>query len=148
MKEYQKALLNYHKARNYIEGLQSADNEYYKYAREGQKVDEAQNKQISDLKQTLYLNMTQIYINQGKFEKGLEFVNKALSISEIVKGLYRRGLIHYELNNLDQAKLDLEKAQGLDPSLKTAVAGLLKDIRKKEMQADEQLASKLKNMFK
>jgi len=55
------------------------------------------------------MNMAQIYICEGKFEKGLEILGKAAAIKSNAKLFYRRGVCYMRLSEFDRAREDFSK---------------------------------------
>lgn len=103
---------------------------------------EEQEKEITVLKNSLFLNLAQCYLLVKDFSSAVDETTKALGLDENnVKALFRRGSANISLANYQEAKTDLMKAYKLDPknaSVKKELARLKKtvqDVKKAEKSA-------------
>ncbi|KRX00393.1 hypothetical protein PPERSA_03614 [Pseudocohnilembus persalinus] len=143
---YKEAFKNYHKVLLLVNGFATKQNEFHKYDKKSQEMTEEQQERIENLKQTTYLNMAQIDLNNKNYDKAIMRANKSLEIKESAKGYYRRGLAYLEKNDSYNARQDIEKLRQLDPSF-NQIQFLLNRVKKLEAASDKQLAAKFKNMF-
>ncbi|KAL7426935.1 hypothetical protein ACHAXM_000650, partial [Skeletonema potamos] len=75
-----------------------------------------QQKEVNDVKLSLYLNLAFAYIKLEKLDNALLQCNEALSIdTKSVKALYRRATVLYQKRKFDEASKDLDEAEKLAP---------------------------------
>eukprot|EP00698_Gefionella_okellyi_P011905 TRINITY_DN3172_c0_g3_i2.p1 TRINITY_DN3172_c0_g3~~TRINITY_DN3172_c0_g3_i2.p1 ORF type:complete len:219 (-),score=60.25 TRINITY_DN3172_c0_g3_i2:1464-2075(-) len=83
---------------------------------EGLQVDAAAKAQLDSLRVTIFLNIAACQLKVQNADKALTFANKALAIEATnPKALFRRGAAYSAKNDIDRAKVDLEKAASLAP---------------------------------
>lgn len=103
--------------------------------------------QVKQLLLTLHSNLSMVCFKQKKYKVSREAAAKALAIDpNHVKALYRRGVAHRELGDLDSAKEDLKLAFKIDPtniSVKKSLVGVKKQME--EVKAKEK--AKLQRAF-
>jgi len=64
----------------------------------------------------IFFNIAVMYLNQQKHDQALPYLGKAIAADPgFVDGYYQRGLAHFNLQQLDEAKADLEKVLELAP---------------------------------
>ena len=145
---YKKALSCYAKVPLFLNGLLSEEDELSKYAQNNPEV--MMNKEeldiVGSLKQTTYLNMSQIHIYNKQWSKALEKATKSLEIKETSKGYFRRGTAALELNDLDLAGSDFKRVKEIEPD-NAIVDQKIQLVNKKLSAQDKQLGAKLKGMF-
>jgi len=128
-----KALYQWYTALNYVNGLYG--------------LSKHQEKAANELKLTIYNNMATAHIKQGKHDKAIAELNKVLEIdSHNVKALFRRGKAYLADNDLDRARIDLERVRDLVPEDKDVKAELAL-LSKKEKAQETQLKSMYTKMF-
>jgi len=94
-------------------------------------------KEVDDVKMSLYLNIALAYIKLEKLDNALQSCNDALKIDEKnTKALYRRATVLYQKRKFDDAVKDLIQAEKLAPDDKA--------ILKLRKLVDQQLAKQKK----
>jgi len=94
-------------------------------------------KEVDDVKMSLYLNIALAYIKLEKLDNALQSCNDALKIDEKnTKALYRRATVLYQKRKFDDAVKDLVQAEKLAPDDKA--------ILKLRKLVDQQLANQKK----
>ena len=84
----------------------------------------------------LLLNVALCKIRRGAHADAVTDLNEVLlHDSSNVKALYRRGLVHLELENYNEAKADLEKAAHIDVSLRREVEKEITRLKRKMNEA-------------
>lgn len=151
-KDYKKAIGCYHKVFFFLNGIIDPKDEMAKYvSRPSELATKETLEKVNPLKVSTYLNMSQIYLYEGKYSKAIEMTSKSLDIMKSVKGFYRRGLAYIELNEFEKARKDLEsvremeKEQGVEKNEDLDQKFLL--IKHREKAYDDSLKKKFKNMF-
>lgn len=85
-----------------------------------------ENRDVEMLKISLYSNLAACQLNLKQYERVILNCNKALIINDShQKCIYRRACAYLEMQNLDEARSDVERLLMLDSS--NAAAKLLKD---------------------
>jgi FK506-binding protein 4/5 len=96
--------------------------------------------QVNALKLPCHLNIAACFLKLKKYKDVQDHCNKALDIdSKSIKALYRRGVANSELDNWDQAKMDLSKALEIDPENKEVKKELLKLNKKIKAQNKKEM---------
>ena len=81
-------------------------------------------KSIEDLKKAVEIkgerssvhnNLGLSFFEKGEFEEALVHYGKAIQIEKSAVHYNNRGLAHYHINHLEEAKADFDEAIGLDP---------------------------------
>ncbi|CAD8178272.1 unnamed protein product [Paramecium pentaurelia] len=142
--DWKKALICYHKVFLYINGFISKEDEFKSYSKV-QLTSQEQTNAIRELKCLTYGNMAQVYINQQKYIKGKEAAINSLEINRNIKVLYRLAICNIELNNLEEARVQLLEVQKSDN--KIDISPQLKQIEIKESSKNKQLAQAMKKLF-
>eukprot|EP01016_Furgasonia_blochmanni_P011775 TRINITY_DN1546_c0_g2_i1.p2 TRINITY_DN1546_c0_g2~~TRINITY_DN1546_c0_g2_i1.p2 ORF type:complete len:103 (+),score=33.25 TRINITY_DN1546_c0_g2_i1:288-596(+) len=101
---------------------------------------------MQELKHTTYLNMSQIDLYNSNWAKARERATKSLEIKETAKGYFRRACANIELNNLDEAKSDLQKVASFDPN-NAEIPSKIAIINAKLKEEEKKLQKRLQNMF-
>lgn len=86
---------------------------------------------------TLYNNLSMVSVKQENWYKAISYANHTLKLDALsVKALYRRGLAHARIGDIDEAKADLSKCLQLEPT-NTAAKKELVDLARssKEVSA-------------
>jgi len=119
----------------YIEAAEYLDDPYESTAEEDQEAEE--------MRLTLHLNIAMCALKSNDFAETVSFSSKVLKVdSQNVKALYRRGVAHMALNNLEQAKTDFKVAMEKDPNNRDVRREMVK--LKKLLEADKK---RQKNLF-
>ncbi|CAD8110116.1 unnamed protein product [Paramecium sonneborni] len=142
--DLKRALTCYHKVFLYINGLITKEDEFDSYAKNQQTTKE-ETDAIRQLKCLTYSNMAQVYINQQKYEKGIEAAQNSLQINKNAKALFRLAVCNIELNNMEKAQELLMEVQKLDS--KIDISDKLKQIKAKEANQDKALSQAMKKLF-
>lgn len=114
--------------------LATAARHYRKGANQIKKINQANtgDDQVKQLLLTLHSNLSMVCFKQKKHKMSRDAATKALEIDpNHVKALYRRGVAHRALGDLDSAKNDLKKAFKTDPtniSVKKELVGIRKQM--------------------
>lgn len=96
----------------------------------------------------LLLNVALCKIKRGAHKDALQDLNEVLlHDSKNVKALYRRGLVHLELENFADARTDLEKAAHIDTSLRREVDRELTRLKRKMNEATVAEKKAYKHLF-
>ncbi|CAG9320994.1 unnamed protein product [Blepharisma stoltei] len=141
---YKDALKKYAKVFLYTEGLISKSGALSQYAKVC--LTDQQEAQVNEIRFSTYSNMTAVHLKEGNYERTILKANKALEINESSKVLYRRGMAYLQLNDLDRAKSDFDKANEKtpgDPSIQAAY----KLWNKKMKESEERDRRHFKGMF-
>lgn len=146
-KEYKKALAEYNKSLMYVSGLVSVKDDTYQYGNATNKLSEQQEAIVTELKSSVYLNMSQIDLFMKNYQKCVERTTKALTIKQSAKGHYRRGIARIELNDFDSAREDFNKCKQLDPSTAVDIANKITLLAAKEKQEDKKSSKFYSKMF-
>jgi len=84
---------------------------------------------------TILANRALCYQKLGKHLDALADVNKSIAMNEnYVKAYQRRGNIHFDLKNFEEARYDFEKVKSLDPS-NNEVKKRVEECKRKEKEA-------------
>jgi FK506-binding protein 4/5 len=146
---YPKALASYHKVFTHVAGLAKSDSKSPKSPEEGGSPERAQNSftipahrvdEVLALKQSTRLNMAACYLKQEKYSKAVDAASESLTLGESAKGHFRRGQALLLLNNLEEARLDLDAALALSQTDPAIIA----EIRKLEAAEKKQVAKEKK----
>lgn len=148
---YKTALKCYHKVFFMLNGILDPDDENSKYIKKKDVPDSKTLEKSKEIKLATYLNMAQIYILNGNYEKARDSAIKSLEIKETPKGFYRRGCAYIQLNELDKAKNDLERVKEFESSMgidkNTDLDEKFFIIKEKQKKFDNEMKNKLKKMF-
>ncbi|CAN0422717.1 unnamed protein product [Ectocarpus sp. 12 AP-2014] len=102
-------------------------------------------KEVHAVQLSLYLNLAQCYLKLQSWDQVVNNCTLALKLDpESSKALYRRAYARFAKKDYDNAKTDLDKAQGYAPGDK-AVATLLKkvdSVLKKQQEKEKKMWSK------
>ena len=113
-KNYKQAIAKYSKIFLYVNGLISKSDGMSMYA-QSNIISEAEEAQVRDLKHLAHSNMAAAYLSLKQYNKVIEKSSLALAIRETPKVLYRRALAYIETGDIDNARIDLEKARAMEP---------------------------------
>ena len=103
-------------------------------------------KEVQDVKLSLYLNIALAYIKLEKLDNALQNCNDALSLDESnVKALYRRASVFYQKRKFDDAVKDLTEAAKLAPEDKAVakLRGLVDQQIAKQKKKEKAMAKKM-----
>jgi len=93
---------------------------------------------LADKKTPFLLNYSQCQLLLGNYYDAIEQCSQVLLRDpNNVKALYRRGLAHVKVWNPVQARDDLEKAAGEDPTLAKAVGAELQKLEEMKKEKDK-----------
>ena len=99
------------------------------------------------LKQSFYLNISACQLKSERFEYAAKNCTKALEIDpENVKALYRRSIAFTELNELENAKKDIEMGLKID-SDNIALKNHLQQIEIKVKEQDKKMGKVMKSFL-
>lgn len=103
---------------------------------------------INNLRLVLYNNMAGCQLNRKNYEHAVSLCNKILNKEDNnVKALYRRGVAHGNLKDLEKAVADLKKAVNLEPHNQTIKEQFL-IYNGKLQEANQKFESMVRRMFK
>lgn len=103
--------------------------------------------QVKQLKVTCLSNLAASQLKLKIFHYANTNCSKVLEADpDNLKALYRRGQALMFMNDYDSARVDLERAQRLDPSSR-AVSELLRELSSREQQKKRHYHQALKSMF-
>jgi molecular chaperone DnaK (HSP70)/tetratricopeptide (TPR) repeat protein len=106
-----------------------------------------QQKEVNDVKLSLYLNLAFAYIKLEKLDNAFLQCNEALNIDATsVKALYRRATVLYQKRKFDEASKDLDAAEKIAPEDK-AVKKLRLLVEKQLMKQQAKEKAMAKKMF-
>ena len=106
-----------------------------------------QQKEVNDVKLSLYLNLAFAYIKLEKLDNAFLQCNEALKLDAAsVKALYRRASVLYQKRKFDDASKDLDEAEKLAPEDK-AVKKLRVLVEKQVMKQQAKEKAMAKKMF-
>ena len=103
-------------------------------------------KEVKDVKLSLYLNIALAYIKLEKLDNALQNCNDALMLDESnVKALYRRASVFYQKRKFDDAVKDLTEAAKLAPEDKAVakLRGLVDQQITKQKKKEKAMAKKM-----
>ena len=112
---FKEAIGKYAKIFLYTNGLVAKKDSVAMYARD-KVMNEDQENVINDLKHTANANMAAAYLSLKQYQKVIEKSKLALAIKDNPKVLYRRALAYIETGDIDNAKIDLDKASLITPN--------------------------------
>lgn len=103
---------------------------------------------IYNLRLVLYNNMAGCQLNRKNYEHTISLCNKILNKeSSNVKALYRRGVAHGNLKDVEKAVADLKNAANLEPHNQT-IKEQLSIYNVKLQEANQKFENMIKRMFK
>ncbi|CAL7948493.1 unnamed protein product [Xylocopa violacea] len=103
---------------------------------------------INNLRLVLYNNMAGCQLNRKNYEYAVSLCNKILNKEDNnVKALYRRGVAHGNLKDLEKAVADLKKAVNLEPHNQTIKEQFL-IYNAKLQEANQKFENMVRRMFK
>ncbi|XP_076749542.1 tetratricopeptide repeat protein 9C [Xylocopa sonorina] len=103
---------------------------------------------INNLRLVLYNNMAGCQLNRKNYEHAVSLCNKILNKEDNnVKALYRRGVAHGNLKDLEKAVADLKKAANLEPHNQTIKDQFL-IYNGKLQEANQKFECMVRRMFK
>ncbi|XP_065056368.1 tetratricopeptide repeat protein 9C-like [Rhopilema esculentum] len=151
-KDYKSAIRKYHNALLYVKGLldraktyQSLGTALPEVTMQSPPSDELEEK-IKELQLTCYNNLAACLLKTEKYDRVLDYSNKALGIeSKNTKALFRRGTASYHLKNFHDAEKDFTYILELSPK-ETSVQKYLKEIelqKRNSLEKQKQMYSKM-----
>lgn len=102
---------------------------------------------IYNLRLVLYNNMAGCQLNCKNYEHTISLCNKILNKECNVKALYRRGVAHGNLKDVEKAVADLKNAANLEPH-NQAIKEQLSIYSVKLQEANQKFENMIKRMFK
>lgn len=108
-------------------------------------ITEEEQKEINSLLLSSYLNMSLVYMKQGKHRRATEAISSAMAFQVSVKALVRRASCFLQLEEPEKALEDLIRAEGMEHK---EFAVELGDLLKKAKALQEKLLKKSGFMFK
>lgn len=115
MGNYKQAISKYSKIFLYTNGLIAKSDSMAQYAN-GKVITEDEDFLVKELKHSANSNMAAAYLALKQYDKVIIKATLALEIKENAKVLYRRALAYIEIGDIDNAKIDLEKASQIAPN--------------------------------
>ncbi|XP_028409630.1 tetratricopeptide repeat protein 9C-like [Dendronephthya gigantea] len=112
MGEYKKAIKKYHFALMYLKGI----GEKHPITQEQKVLTEDWKKRFDEMKFSCYNNLAACLVKDNRWEKVIEYSNKALEVHpENAKAWFRKGQGYYHTRNWDKAFEALNQARKLEP---------------------------------
>lgn len=111
---YQESIKKYSKIPLFINGLVSKSDSMSQYSKN--LISDQQVNIVNELRHTANANMAAAYLALKNYSKVIEKARLALEVRENSKVLYRRALAFIETGDIDNAAVDLERAQQLTPN--------------------------------
>ncbi|KAH7649991.1 hypothetical protein FG379_001835 [Cryptosporidium bovis] len=134
MGNYEDARKNYEKGIKLIEKIQEEDNEIDR-------------DQLYELKQSLQLNLSMIYLKQKEWSKAINIAGEILKRdANSIKALYRRGLARMNFGMYEESREDFQSLLKLDPKNVDAQKQL-RVVRQKIIKDNEKNKSGYSKMF-
>ncbi|OMJ75969.1 hypothetical protein SteCoe_24778 [Stentor coeruleus] len=140
-KEYKQAIAKYSKIFLFINGLVSKKDAMAQYSKN--LISDENESAISELKYAAYSNMAAAYLALKEYTKAIRKATLALEIKVNSKVLYRRALAYIETGDTDSAKVDLDKANQMQPNDPMIIGAY-----NKLMQKTEEVLKKEKRKYK
>jgi len=143
--DYKKAVSNYHKMGMYVKTLDTAGQDPSGMGiGKGKEISDEDKAKVRELKLSHHLNLAMCLMKLENWDKAITNCSKALEVDEhSVKALFRRGKCRSLKGDLDGAKLDLLKANSLEPkdaAVKQELALLTQRFAAHEKKAKKQFA--------
>lgn len=113
-REYRQAIAKYSKIFLFVNGMVSRKDAMAQYSKN--LISEEDELVVLELKHAAYSNMAAAYLALKEYSKAIRKATLALEIKANSKILYRRAMAYIETGDIDNAKVDLDKACEMQPN--------------------------------